>query len=104
MPPLTEITCAVTYAASSEVRNDTTPATSSGKPGRFMGTSNSMALAHPRGGRDDSANAAVGALLLASKYPTPVWGDIPDDVDLPWGIKSHRTRVSDYDPFRGSVT
>ena len=36
-PPLTEMTCRVTYAASGEKRNATTPATSSGVPNRRMG-------------------------------------------------------------------
>ncbi len=48
MPPLTEMTCAVTYAASSDTRNDTTAATSSGEPRRFMGTSRSIAFASKR--------------------------------------------------------
>jgi hypothetical protein len=59
---------------------------------------------HPRGGRDDSANAAVGALLLASKQPPPAYGDLPDDLVLPWGLKSRRVRSGDYDVWRGSST
>src|SRR5690606_36098246 len=42
MPPLMELICPVMYAASSDARNATRFATSSGLPARFAGTSRAM--------------------------------------------------------------
>jgi hypothetical protein len=59
---------------------------------------------HPRGGRDDSANAAVGALLLASKQLVVAPGDLYGDVRELVGYQGRRSGFKQYDPYKDATT
>src|SRR5688572_33310466 len=81
MPPLTPITCPVMYPACSETKNETSDATSSGVPARFIGTidatcsgENECLVA------GDSMTPGATTFTVMPRYAGPMASDLP----APW--------------------